>query len=55
LKVLKVWVSLLTSLFEKLAGEFELKRNNGTEFTARLTVTEKRTIIRASLAKFRFT
>ncbi|HWQ50004.1 MAG TPA: PocR ligand-binding domain-containing protein [Methanosarcina sp.] len=33
---------LVTSLVDQLDGEFELKRNNGTEFTTRFTVIEKR-------------
>lgn len=33
---------LVTSLVDQLDGEFELKRNNGTEFTMRFTVVEKR-------------
>ena len=32
---------LVTSLVDQLDGEFKLKRNNGTEFTMRFTVTEK--------------
>jgi two-component sensor histidine kinase len=32
---------LVTSLVEQLDGELEVKRNNGTEFTIRFTVTEK--------------
>jgi two-component sensor histidine kinase len=32
---------LVTSLVDQLDGELELKRNNGTEFTMRFTVTEK--------------
>ncbi len=32
---------LVTSLVDQLDGELELKRNNGTEFTIRFTVTEK--------------
>jgi PAS domain S-box-containing protein len=32
---------LVISLVDQLDGEFELKRNNGTEFTMRFTVTEK--------------
>ncbi|HPS56120.1 MAG TPA: hypothetical protein PLP05_11020, partial [Sedimentisphaerales bacterium] len=32
---------LITSLVDQLDGEFELKRNNGTEFIMRFTVTEK--------------
>ena len=33
-------MQLITILVEQLDGEFELKRNNGTEFTARFTVIE---------------
>jgi two-component sensor histidine kinase len=33
---------LVTSLVDQLDGELELKRNNGTEFTMRFTVTEKK-------------
>ena len=32
---------LVTSLIDQLDGEFELKRNNGTEFIIRFTVIEK--------------
>ncbi|MGB9940762.1 PocR ligand-binding domain-containing protein [Methanosarcina sp.] len=35
-------MQLVTSLVDQLDGELELKRNNGTEFTIRFTVTEKR-------------
>ncbi len=34
-------VQLVTSLVDQLDGELELKRNNGTKFTMRFTVTEK--------------
>ncbi len=34
-------LNLVASLVEQLDGELELKRNYGTEFTIRLTVTEK--------------
>ena len=34
-------VQLVTSLVDQLDGELELKRNNGTEFTMKFTVTEK--------------
>jgi two-component sensor histidine kinase len=34
-------MQLITTLVEQLDGEFELKRNNGTEFTVRFTVIEK--------------
>ena len=34
-------LQLVTSLVAQLDGELELKRNNGTEFTMRFTVTEK--------------
>ena len=34
-------LQLVTSLVDQLDGELELKRNNGTEFTIRFTVTEK--------------
>ena len=34
-------IQLVTSLVDQLDGELELKRNNGTEFTIRFTVTEK--------------
>ena len=36
---------LVASLVDQLDGEFELKRNNGTEFTMKFTVTEKETSI----------
>ena len=34
-------LQLVTTLVKQLDGELELKRNNGTEFTIRFTVTEK--------------
>jgi len=34
-------MQLVTTLVDQLDGELELKRNNGTEFTIRFTVTEK--------------
>ena len=34
-------LQLVTTLVDQLDGELELKRNNGTEFTIRFTVTEK--------------
>jgi two-component sensor histidine kinase len=34
-------LQLVTSLVDQLDGELEMKRNNGTEFTVRFTVTEK--------------
>ena len=34
-------LQLLTSLVDQLDGELEVKRNNGTEFTIKFTVTEK--------------
>ena len=34
-------MQLVTTLVDQLDGELELKRNNGTEFTMRFTVTEK--------------
>ncbi len=34
-------LQLVTSLVDQLDGELELKRNHGTEFTIRFTVTEK--------------
>lgn len=34
-------MQLVTSLVDQLDGEFELKRNNGTEFILRFTLTEK--------------
>ena len=34
-------LQLVTTLVDQLDGELELKRNNGTEFTMRFTVTEK--------------
>ena len=34
-------LQLVTSLVDQLDGEFELKRNNGTEFTMKFTVTEQ--------------
>jgi two-component sensor histidine kinase len=38
-------MQLVTALVEQLDGELELKRNNGTEFTIRFTVTEKDNLI----------
>ncbi|HET8686662.1 MAG TPA: PAS domain S-box protein, partial [Methanosarcina sp.] len=35
-------IQLVTTLVDQLDGELELKRNNGTEFTIRFTVAEKR-------------
>ncbi len=35
-------IQLITTLADQLDGEFELKRNNGTEFTMRFTVIDKR-------------
>ena len=34
-------LQLVTTLVDQLDGELELKRNNGTEFTIKFTVTEK--------------
>ena len=34
-------LQLVTSLVDQLDGVLELKRDNGTEFTLRFTVTEK--------------
>ena len=34
-------LQLVTSLVDQLDGELEFKRNNGTEFTIKFTVTEK--------------
>jgi two-component sensor histidine kinase len=34
-------LQLVTSLVDQLDGELELKRNNGTRFTIRFSVTEK--------------
>ena len=34
-------LQLVTSLVDQLDGEFELKRDNGTEFTVKFNVTEK--------------
>jgi len=34
-------MQLVTSLVDQLDGEFELKRNNGTEFIIRFTVKER--------------
>jgi two-component sensor histidine kinase len=34
-------LQLVTTLVDQLGGELEIKRNNGTEFTMRFTVTEK--------------
>ena len=34
-------IQLITTLVDQLDGELELKRNNGTEFTIRFTVTEE--------------
>jgi len=35
-------IQLITTLADQLDGKFELKRNNGTEFTMRFTVIDKR-------------
>ncbi|AKB31881.1 sensory transduction histidine kinase [Methanosarcina siciliae HI350] len=40
---------LVTSLADQLDGEFELKKDNGTEFTMRFTVTEKDKLDQADL------
>lgn len=40
---------LVTSLVDQLDGELEFKRNNGTEFTMRFTVTEKDNLSHADL------
>ena len=40
-------MQLVTSLVDQLDGELELKRNNGTEFTIRFTVTEKDNLARS--------
>jgi PAS domain S-box-containing protein len=37
-------LQLVTTLVDQLDGELELKRNNGTEFTIKYTVTEKKSI-----------
>jgi len=34
-------LQLVTSLVDQLDGQLEMKRDNGTEFTIRFTVTEK--------------
>jgi two-component sensor histidine kinase len=34
-------MQLVTSLVDQLDGDFELKKDNGTEFTINFTVTEK--------------
>ena len=34
-------MQLVASLIDQMDGELELKRNNGTEFTMKFTVTEK--------------
>ena len=34
-------LQLVTSLVDQLDGEFKQKRDNGTEFTIKFTVTEK--------------
>jgi two-component sensor histidine kinase len=34
-------LQLVTTLVDQLDGDFELKRNNGTEFIIKFTVTEK--------------
>jgi two-component sensor histidine kinase len=39
-------LQLVTSLVDQLNGELELKRDNGTEFIVRFTVTEKKIIHR---------
>jgi PAS domain S-box-containing protein len=37
-------LQLVITLVDQLDGDFELKRNNGTEFTIKYTVTEKKSI-----------
>ena len=44
-------MQLVTSLVDQLDGELELKRNNGTEFIIRFTVTEKDNQIGTSATK----
>ncbi|WP_155395345.1 sensor histidine kinase [Methanosarcina mazei] len=34
-------MTLVTSLVDQLDGELELKRDNGTEFSVRFTVTDR--------------
>lgn len=45
-------LQLVTSLVAQLNGEIELKRNNGTKFTIRFTVTDKNNLASASAPKF---
>lgn len=40
---------LITSLVDQLDGDFELKRNNGTEFIMRFTVTERDNLAQTGL------
>ncbi len=42
-------MQLVTSLVDQLEGELELKRDNGTEFTMRFTVTEKDNLTQVGL------
>lgn len=42
-------MQLVTSLVDQLEGELELKRDNGTEFTMRFTVTKKDNITQVGL------
>ncbi|MDR3667408.1 MAG: hypothetical protein P4L35_11250 [Ignavibacteriaceae bacterium] len=41
-------LQLVTSLVDQLDGELELKRDNGTEFAIRFTVTEKNNQVSAA-------
>jgi PAS domain S-box-containing protein len=42
-------IQLVTSLVDQLDGEFELKKNNGTEFNMKFTVTEKGNLTQVGL------
>ena len=42
-------LQLVTSLVDQLDGEFELKKNNGTEFKMKFTVTEKGDLTQSGL------
>lgn len=42
-------MQLVVSLIDQMNGELELKRNNGTEFTMKFTVTEKDNLARVGL------
>jgi two-component sensor histidine kinase len=42
-------MQLVASLIDQMNGELELKRNNGTEFTMKFTVTKKDNLAQVGL------